>query len=295
MGQSNKSGERNPNNPPNPRKGQTMVPYNPLLKYTEEDFKSFQRQARRSARTEFMREIGITDLCSVSTPSSRWFVEADGKDSFPEMINQERGSLCLGNMTDDELAFAVFVHGNMDEYEKSRRIMSGQIIDIGYLMAAKERIRWLSRHLESSLSREEMLTKQLAEHKEKVWNHVIKEHGGCDPRIIRVKAEELLPSEYVDTKLADYAMFHADRVVSRNGIVLKDRAGVSGAVNEEEMRLHVEAVAEEIYSGWHDQPGFKPWVRGGNSLKQDEARRLAREKLAARMANNTKENSDATE
>lgn len=33
--------------------------------------------------------------------------------------------------------------------------------------------------------------------------------------------------------------------------------------------------AKAIYNGWRDQPGWVPWVEGGNSHKQDEARRLA--------------------
>lgn len=36
-----------------------------------------------------------------------------------------------------------------------------------------------------------------------------------------------------------------------------------------------ECAAERIYNTWSDQPGFVPWVPGGNSDKQDEARRLA--------------------
>lgn len=161
MGQSNKSGQRNPNNPPNPRNGQSMVPYNPALKYTEEDFKRFQNQARRQARECLLMELGITDLCAVTTPSSRWFVEADGKDSFPEMINQERGSLCLGNHTDDELAAELFLYGDMSAEDKHRAMMSGKPMSLAYLMAGKERIRWLSRHLESSLSREGLLLEQI--------------------------------------------------------------------------------------------------------------------------------------
>jgi ABC-type Fe3+-hydroxamate transport system substrate-binding protein len=36
-----------------------------------------------------------------------------------------------------------------------------------------------------------------------------------------------------------------------------------------------EAFAKHIYAGWSDDPSYVPWVSGGNSLKQDEARRLA--------------------
>lgn len=36
-----------------------------------------------------------------------------------------------------------------------------------------------------------------------------------------------------------------------------------------------EAAAKAIYEQWSRLPGYVPWVNGGNSLKQDEARRLA--------------------
>ena len=42
----------------------------------------------------------------------------------------------------------------------------------------------------------------------------------------------------------------------------------------------IEARARLIYDGWCDQPGWVPWVPGGNSIKQDDARRLARQEHA---------------
>lgn len=97
-----------------------------------------------------LKQLGITELNSPSTPSSRWLVDGDA-DSFPKLINEERGSLMLGNHTDDELANAIFLHGNPCDAEKTRRLLKGEIMDIAYLTAGKERIRWLSRHLEASL------------------------------------------------------------------------------------------------------------------------------------------------
>lgn len=203
MGQSNKSGERNPNNPPNPRKGQSMVPYNPELQYTRADFERFQREARRMARTEFIKEIGVTDLCAVSTPSSRRFVEANGEDRFPEMINQERGSLCLGNHTDDELAVELFLYGDMSVEDKTRALLSGKPSSIAYLMAGKERIRWLSRHLESALSREEHLTKQLQEKDQKFWQFLVDndEYQGYNPDALRRLALEVFPEDFVNNAM----------------------------------------------------------------------------------------------
>lgn len=37
----------------------------------------------------------------------------------------------------------------------------------------------------------------------------------------------------------------------------------------------LESLAKQIYESWQAQPGYNPWVNGGNSLKQDEARRIA--------------------
>jgi len=39
-------------------------------------------------------------------------------------------------------------------------------------------------------------------------------------------------------------------------------------------RDHQEAAARKLYDSWCDKPGWKPWVPGGNSFAQDEARRL---------------------
>jgi hypothetical protein len=41
----------------------------------------------------------------------------------------------------------------------------------------------------------------------------------------------------------------------------------------------IEEKAREIYNGWKDMPGWVPWVEGGNSHKQGDARNLARAAL----------------
>lgn len=48
-------------------------------------------------------------------------------------------------------------------------------------------------------------------------------------------------------------------------------------------RAAVEAAARDIHEAWKGVEGWVPWVDGGNSIKQDEARRLARSNLAARL------------
>lgn len=35
-----------------------------------------------------------------------------------------------------------------------------------------------------------------------------------------------------------------------------------------------EYAARLVYERWRDQPGYVPWVPGGNSIKQDDARRI---------------------
>ncbi|MCW3733619.1 hypothetical protein, partial [Burkholderia cenocepacia] len=61
----------------------------------------------------------------------------------------ERAALTLGTLTDDELANAVFMHGN--ERPPIQDVIAGTaFMPIVYLTAAKERIRWLSRALETA-------------------------------------------------------------------------------------------------------------------------------------------------
>lgn len=50
-----------------------------------------------------------------------------------------------------------------------------------------------------------------------------------------------------------------------------------------QLDAELEPVARAIYDGWKDQQGWVPWVEGGNSTKQDEARRLARGHGAAKQ------------
>lgn len=46
-------------------------------------------------------------------------------------------------------------------------------------------------------------------------------------------------------------------------------------VRVDERAAAIEAKAREIYDGWKHLPGWVPWVEGGNSHRQDEARRIA--------------------
>lgn len=79
----------------------------------------------------------------ISTPDAVWRVKGE-KDPHGTLYNGERAALMLGHMTDDELANAVYLHGNSHPHPND--IITGKAISgIAYLTAAKERIRWLSR------------------------------------------------------------------------------------------------------------------------------------------------------
>lgn len=146
---------------PNPVKGKTVKLQDPNLVHTKEELARAVAYAQRDARRKVFEELGVTDLTAVRTPSALWFAEAAGGDPFPELINKERGSLCMGKYTDDEIANGVFMNGDMPEHERHRALLSGRPSSIAWLTAGKERIRWLSRHLESALGREGLLLEQV--------------------------------------------------------------------------------------------------------------------------------------
>lgn len=58
------------------------------------------------------------------------------------------------------------------------------------------------------------------------------------------------------------------------------RKGLQGSPLRNERDKATEHEAQKIYESWSGQDGFVPWVVGGNSDKQDEARRLARAAMA---------------
>tara|TARA_R110001606_G_scaffold280998_1_gene429734 strand:+ start:250 stop:552 length:303 start_codon:yes stop_codon:yes gene_type:complete len=87
-----------------------------------------------------------------TTPSSRWNQESRS-DPHGERYDCQRSELPMGDMTDDELANAVFMYG--DKVPSFEDLIAGNAkMPIAYLTAAKERIRWLSRALEKSKASE---------------------------------------------------------------------------------------------------------------------------------------------
>lgn len=89
--------------------------------------------------------VEAAEIEVAGTPSSKW--SATGQpDPHGQRYNCERAELVMGDMTDDELANGVFMHGN--EPLNIEALMSGKPgyhPPIAWLTAAKDRIRWLSR------------------------------------------------------------------------------------------------------------------------------------------------------
>lgn len=89
--------------------------------------------------------VRLRDELRERTSSSQW--AANGSpDPHGDRYACERAALAMGDLTDDELANAVFMHGN--EQPSIADLMAGKaFLPIAYLTAAKDRIRWLSRAL----------------------------------------------------------------------------------------------------------------------------------------------------
>ena len=241
-------------NRPNPSKGRTIVHQNPLLVHTKEDLKRAVEITFQTARRGVFEELGISQLNSPSTPSSRWFVEGS-EDYHPDLINKDRGLLMLGDHTDDELANELFLYGNMSDYEKTRALLSGKSSSIAYLTAGKERIRWLSRHLEGSLANEKVLCEQLVSYDEKVWNFLVRDHVA--------QWEEFPHDAEGPFNDSDY------------GFMSKARQLLLEDFIDRKIKEAYEAAAQKTYERWVDHDGYTPWVAGGNSLMQGEARKMA--------------------
>lgn len=57
--------------------------------------------------------------------------------------------------------------------------------------------------------------------------------------------------------------------------LLAECYGMLGKLGAENEAL-LEMLSQQIYERWSGEAGYVPWVRRGNSLRQDEARRIAR-------------------
>lgn len=147
---------------PSPRNGRTVtLQGGRQVNIPDMTYEQVVELQKAASRERLYAELGISKLLADTTPSSR--KEENGETRpFMELLNQERGSLCMGSYTDDELAVQLFLHGDMTVEQKTAAIMSGEPFSIAYLMAGKERIRWLSRHLDAALGREQALLDEKA-------------------------------------------------------------------------------------------------------------------------------------
>ncbi len=80
----------------------------------------------------------------LGTPCARWAATGE-PDPHGTRYDCERSELAMGSLSDDELANAVFIHG--DRNLTFAQMSSGELPGSAYLAAAKDRIRWLSRAL----------------------------------------------------------------------------------------------------------------------------------------------------
>lgn len=93
------------------------------------------------------------------TPAASWREQGE-PDPHGTRYACERAALAMGDMTDDQLANAVYIHGN--NMPALQDVLQGRAkMPIEYLTAAKDRIRWLSRALEASLADAERLREQV--------------------------------------------------------------------------------------------------------------------------------------
>ena len=145
----------------------------------------------------------------ISTPASRWR-EAGFPEPHPDLIGKERARLPMGNLTDDELANAVFMYG--DTPPSIADLMSGKgKMPIAYLTAGKERIRWLSRQLEDSLDREKQLQAQASEHVAQI--EALRREFQDARRTLQVIAS--CGADSTDAEIVDVVLGESRRWVSR--------------------------------------------------------------------------------
>lgn len=87
------------------------------------------------------------------TPSAQWRVDGES-DPHEGRYDVERAQLCMGHLTDDELANGAFM--KYDRPLNVNGILAGtHFSPIAWMTAVKDRIRWLSRSLEKATAAKE--------------------------------------------------------------------------------------------------------------------------------------------
>ncbi len=111
----------------------------------------------------------MSDIKMSDTPSAKWKIEGK-EDPFGTTYNCKRSDLGMGDLTDDEMANAVFLYG--DKNPSIQQLMDGSVkMGMVYLMAAKDRIRWLSRQNDAKQQEVEALKAAIRE--------ILKQHIDC--------------------------------------------------------------------------------------------------------------------
>ena len=102
----------------------------------------FDQQAQIEALNVRLTEA----IATPATPRATWAMNGE-PDPHGDRYNCARADLCMGAMTDDELANAAFM--NYDVRPHPQDIIDGKAFSpIAYMTAVKDRIRWLSRRLD---------------------------------------------------------------------------------------------------------------------------------------------------
>jgi len=210
-----------------------------------------------------------------TTPSSTWYENGE-PDPHAGRYDCERHELDMGDLTDDQLANGVFMHGN--ETPPIEQVIAGVAkMPIVWLTAAKSRIRWLSRRLQKRETQVDNMAPLIRE----LARKLDKANPGND---LSRRAMVYLANEG----------FKADILRKRPGLVVNERTnpcsevaipdlyGGNSTLEHTMSPLSLEIRAREIYESWNQEPGYVPWVVGGNSLRQDDARQLAREELKSK-------------
>lgn len=174
------------------------------------------------------------------TPSSRW--AADGQsDPHGDRYACERAVLALGHLTDDELANAVYLHGN--EQPSMADLVAGKALSgIVYLTAAKDRIRWLSRALAAT-------GKQQVVKKEHWLDRMAAIEGRIEPSAREMEGmdEEQVGEVQGDALAALAAKWRAQAATHEVNGLEADSIGLTTAAMRNDARAHVlEEAANEL-------------------------------------------------
>lgn len=92
----------------------------------------------------------VAELKALAEAAAGWRQRGEPDPHKGSGYDGGRDDLALGHYTDDELANAVFMYG--DKPLNVDAVMRGEPSGHTFLVAAKERIRWLSRKLVASVS-----------------------------------------------------------------------------------------------------------------------------------------------